>query len=287
MSLLRHGCYYTVMVTVATIPANAEIDVPSDLVVDRRRLDPRIYLAAFISVAVWVSMATGLRPLTSWAIGLLSLALVRNRRDSTRSIPMTRLLSWIGVAALVTFLLHLIFAPDTGGADFSVFGARFELAAARLGGAMALRLIALVLLSFALLSFVSALDLAAGITRLLLRLRRIGVPAMSFFYLSFFLVRMVPGLVEESRLIGMAQRSRGVAMNAGRFHAWRAFPALIIPIFASALRRSDQMALAFASRGFDERHVPFQVTRLQLGRYDCLALGILMLGWLAWLYMRL
>jgi energy-coupling factor transport system permease protein len=119
-----------------------------------------------------------------------------------------------------------------------------------------------------------------------LPLRRIGLPVMSAFFLAFFVIRMVPGLIDESRLILMAQRSRGVGVRAGWFRSWRSTASLVVPIFASALRRSDQMALALASRGFNENHVPLPVRRLQLGAFDFVMLGALIAGWVVWVYIQ-
>ena len=178
-----------------------------------------------------------------------------------------------------------MFGPDDNGAAMTILGLRIEFVAVRLGVAMALRLIALAVLSITLLMLLSPLDLAAGVTRLLLPLRRIGFPVVNLFYLSFLLARMITSLLDESRLISKAHRSRGVMPKRGGLKVWRMYPALIIPVLAAALRRSDTMALAFASRGFDSHRVPVRVTRLRFETPDLIFHALLLSGWITWIYL--
>lgn len=275
------------MSTAATLPADTRIEIRAVRERPSRLPDPRTYLAGFVSIAIWVSTATGLPTLSLWAGGLLMLLLVQLTRYHRRVRSVVPVGTWIVIAALTTILLYALFGTKGDEVRTLIWGLQFSPQAFWLGVAMALRLIALVLLSSILLLSVPALDMAAGMTRLLLPFRRIGVPVTSLFFLSFFLVRMIPSLLQESRLIKMAQRSRRIGTRGGVFRSWQSHPALIIPVFAAALRRSDAMALAFASRGFDTKRVPSRVTQLTLKSIDYILLSTLALAWAVWVYLRL
>lgn len=212
---------------------------------------------------------------------VFALALSQHDSRAVAVSPWT-MLRWVLIAAVLTLTFYAAFGPRVGGEATDVLGFRIERAALLLGVTMAVKLIALLLLSGVLLRQVSPLALAAGLTRLGSPLRHFGIPVSNFFYLSFFLTRMIPDLIQESRMIALAQRSRGAALNR-----WRAYPALALPLFASALRRGDSMALLLASRGFDSDRTPERVLSLRFGAFDFMGLSALVLGWSAWLYLRL
>jgi energy-coupling factor transporter transmembrane protein EcfT len=188
---------------------------------------------------------------------------------------------WVLVAAALTILLYAIFGPTTTGRVVQLAGVRIAIDPLLLGVVMAAKLVALLLLSNVLLRCVSPLALATGITGLLMPLRYLGVPLSNFFYLAFFLTRMIPNLLSESRLIALAQRSRGVPTRT-----WTAYPALALPMFASALRRSDSMTIVLTSRGFDTSRIPAIVSSLRFTATDYLALTILTMGWALWIYLQ-
>ena len=67
-------------------------------------------------------------------------------------------------------------------------------------------------------------------------------------------LRFIPTLLDETERIMKAQSSRGVDFNhGGFFKRFRAIFALIIPLFVSALERSEELANAMIVRGYDPR----------------------------------
>jgi energy-coupling factor transport system permease protein len=244
-------------------------------------------MVGFVSVAVWVSTTTSLISATLIATLILVATLIRNRPSEGEGSRPWLSLVWAVVAGLLTTILYALFGPPGGGEGFRIFGHLISYDAIRLGGLMALRLLALLVLSYLLLISVPPLEMAAGLTRFLVPLRRIGVPVANLYYLTFFLSRMIPSLLQESRMIVLAQRSRSLGSQRSMFGRWREYPARVLPVFSSALRRSDSMALLFASRGFDARRVPARVSALRLGSTDYIALAAIGLCWSIWLYLRL
>ncbi|MEW5701398.1 MAG: energy-coupling factor transporter transmembrane component T, partial [Candidatus Zixiibacteriota bacterium] len=156
-----------------------------------------------------------------------------------------------------------------------------------LGMRMGLRLMALAVLA-ALAALVTApLGMAAGVTRTLLLLRRVGVRVETIFYFVFFVLRMFPLLVRESHAIRLAQQSRGIRFSGSLRARWRSLPALLVPVFAAALRRSDQLALALAARGMDVRRTPAMVLALRFRGIDWFLTVAALAGWAVWLWFRL
>lgn len=261
--------------------------MPAKAAQSRLRLDPRSWIVGFASAAIWTSTTTSLVSAALMTALVLAVTLIRKRpSEGEVNRPWPPLL-WAVVAGVLTTTLYALFGPSGGSDGFKVFGLLLNYDAIRLGGLMALRLLALLALSYLLLTSVPPLEMAAGLTRFLLPLRRVGVAVADLYYLTFFLSRMIPSLLHESRVIALAQRSRGIGSQRGMFGRWREYPARVLPVFASALRRSDSLSLLFASRGFDSSRLPVRVTSLRLEPADFFALAVIGICWSIWLYLRL
>ncbi len=274
------------MATVATLPTEAVSPSTARATGSRRRLDPRVWLVGFASAAIWVSTATSLISTTVIAVMCLIALFVRRRPTRWLAYPWAPL-GWMVFAGLLTVVLYAFFGQSDSADSWRVLGLTINVEALQVGLLMALRLISLLMVSLLMLSSVPALDLAAGSTRFLMPLRELGFAVSNVFYLMYFISRMVPSLVHESRMISLAQMSRGVGAREGTLGRLRSYPARILPIFASALRRSDSMSLLLASRGFDSSRLPRKVTSLKFTQVDYFVLAVIAVGWAVWAYLRL
>lgn len=273
------------MATVATLPAKSISRTPISAIGPGPRRDPRVWIVGFFSVTVWVSTATSLI-LTAVITSLVLVAVVLHRRSNGwLAIPWAPL-GWMVFAGLLTIVLYALFGPSESSDSWRIPGLSINAEAIRIGLLMAIRLVSLLALSLLLLSSVPALDLAAGFTRFLAPLREVGFGITSIFYLTFFLSRMVPSLINESRMISLAQLSRGIDMNEGIIGRARRYPARLLPIFASALRRSDSISLLLASRGFDSSRLPRKVVDLKFTQADYVVLAVIAAGWVVWKYLQ-
>jgi len=82
-------------------------------------------------------------------------------------------------------------------------------------------------------------------------LRKFGFP-YSFAWAISTAYRFIPTLASETETIIAAQKSRGLQIDRGNiFKRTRKMLPLLIPIFASAMRRSWQLAEAIESRGWN------------------------------------
>lgn len=242
--------------------------------------DPRIAIAGFISVVIWISTVDSLATSLIWlSAAFLTLTLATIRHD--RALLWRAFLSAL-VAASLILVLFLLFDPAHGGSPIQIGPLKTSSGSLFAGMRMAARLMSLVLVATLFLAHVDALRLSAGVTKLLMPLRHVGVPVLNVFYFSYFLIAMTPLLVDESRVIRMAQRSRGWNTGSGLWTRLRSTNALILPTLSAGLRRGDQIAMALSARGFSPDIVPSIIKRLRLGMRDWISLAILAGGWVLW-----
>ncbi|MBQ3425835.1 MAG: energy-coupling factor transporter transmembrane protein EcfT [Clostridia bacterium] len=91
--------------------------------------------------------------------------------------------------------------------------------------------------------------LTDGIARLMRPLRRIGVPTDDIAMMISVTLRFIPDFADDAEKIMKAQRARGGSLSEkGLIGRIRAVIPVTVPLFASAIRRSGDLALAMDSR---------------------------------------
>jgi len=123
-----------------------------------------------------------------------------------------------------------------------------------LAGAMLLIRFAGLILCLSLMSFVlSTSELLHGMTRLLSPLNRIGIRTMDFIMIIQVTMRFLPFLAQSAERIAKAQASRGSdwgQKRKGLINRVRQVVPMIIPLFITSLRRSENLALAMDARAY-------------------------------------
>jgi len=117
------------------------------------------------------------------------------------------------------------------------------------GAFMAIRLILLITGTSLLTLTTSPISLTDGIERLLSPFRKIGVPAHELAMMMTIALRFIPTLLEETDKIMKAQMARGADFESGNIinRAKNLVP-LLVPLFISAFRRADELAMAMEAR---------------------------------------
>ncbi|MBQ5842884.1 MAG: energy-coupling factor transporter transmembrane protein EcfT [Clostridia bacterium] len=115
---------------------------------------------------------------------------------------------------------------------------------------MVIRLTSLVTGTSVLLTYTtSPLDLTDGIERLLVPLKKIGVPVHDFAMMMSIALRFIPTLIEETDKIISAQKARGADFESGNIFARaKALIPILVPLFVSAYRRAFELAEAMECR---------------------------------------
>jgi len=129
----------------------------------------------------------------------------------------------------------------------------FRLSAAGLiqGANVVLRLIILIIAAGILTSVTSPMEITSSLRRLFKPLWHVGLPVDILSLIISVAIQFIPVLSEEVETIRKAQTARGARFDSGRLRerAESVFP-LVIPIFLSAFRRADELALAMEARGY-------------------------------------
>ena len=114
---------------------------------------------------------------------------------------------------------------------------------------MAIRLILLITGTSLLTLSTSPISLTDGIERLLSPFKKIGVPAHELAMMMTIALRFIPTLLEETDKIMKAQMARGADFESGNLvkRAKNLVP-LLVPLFISAFRRADDLAMAMEAR---------------------------------------
>jgi energy-coupling factor transport system permease protein len=122
---------------------------------------------------------------------------------------------------------------------------------------MTLRLLLLVITTLLITLTTSPVAFADGIEYLLSPLRRVGVPGHEIAMMMTIALRFIPTLMEESDKIRKAQMARGADFESGSIlRRARNMVPLLVPLFISAFRRADDLAVAMEARcyrGGDKR----------------------------------
>ena len=145
-----------------------------------------------------------------------------------------------------------------------------------LAGRMAIRLTYLVIGSSVMTLTTTPNQLTDGLERLMRPLNKIHVPVHEIAMMMSIALRFIPILLEETDKIMKAQIARGADFENGNLiqKAKNMVP-LLVPLFISAFRRANDLAMAMEARcyhGGDERT---QMKPLHYERRDYLAYGVL------------
>lgn len=91
--------------------------------------------------------------------------------------------------------------------------------------------------------------LTDGLEKMLGGLKKINVPVHEFAMIMAIALRFVPVLTEEMERIMRAQTARGIDFRGGNlFSRLKKLMPILVPLFVSAIRRSNELALAMDAR---------------------------------------
>lgn len=109
-------------------------------------------------------------------------------------------------------------------------------------------------------------------------MKRIHVPVHEFAMIMAIALRFVPILVDELDKIMKAQMARGVDFKEGNLMArLKKLVPIIIPLFVSAVRRSNELALAMDARCYHGGEGRTKMKPLQYKRNDRVAYAFVMI----------
>jgi len=231
------------------------------------RLDPRIKIVLTVVYITALFLAKG------FAAYLLMLAALMTCLFLSKIKPKTALsgLRPVIVIILFTVILSIFFTKGAAIVEFwgiaitkeGVFNAIF----------MASRLIMLIVGTFLLTYTTSPIALTDGLELMLNPLKKIRLPIHELAMMMGIALRFIPTLIEETDKIMSAQKARGANFETGGIiKRAKAILPIIIPLFISAFRRADELAIAMESRCYHGGEGRTRMKTLKTAPRDIIAL---------------
>ena len=244
------------------------------------RLDPRtkILLTAMYIVALFLA-----KQLVGYGIMMVVLAsAIAVSKVKLKTI--FRGLKPIMVIIIITAFLNLFWTPGQtiwkwGFLNLTVEGIWSAIF-------MVLRISMLILCTFLLTYTTSPILLTDGLENLMGPLKKIHVPVHELSMMMSIALRFIPTLIEETDKIMSAQKARGADFDTGGLmDKAKALIPLLVPLFISAFRRADELAVAMECRCYHGGEGRTRLRQLKYRRADvaflvcglavCVAVGVL------------
>ena len=224
------------------------------------RLDPRTKLIAVVLYIVALFLA-------NWFVTYAIMFLVLAGAIAISKVPPKSILRGLKPVLFIvvfTAVLNLFYTPgNTVLAQFWIFTITLE--GVYRAFFMVIRIMMLISGTFLLTYTTSPILLTDGLESLMGPLKKIKVPVHELAMMMSIALRFIPTLIEETDKIMSAQRARGADFDSGSLvQKAKALIPLLVPLFISAFRRADELAVAMECRcyhGGDGR------TRLRQLRY--------------------
>lgn len=175
---------------------------------------------------------------------------------------------------LITVVFNIILTPGEVLCRFGIIKVTKE--GLVLAGRMAIRLVYLVIGSSIMTLTTTPNHLTDGLERLLRPLNKIHVPVHEIAMMMSIALRFIPILLEETDKIMKAQIARGADFENGNLiqKAKNMVP-LLVPLFISAFRRANDLAMAMEARCYHGGDHRTQMKPLHYEKRDYIAFVIL------------
>ena len=243
---------------------------PADSVL--HRLDPRVKLVG--TFAFLISLFVG-KGIAAYAIATVFLAaMIRLSKVPFQMI--VKGLKAIIIILLITVSFNLFLTE--GEVLFQAGFFKVTKEGVSVAFFMALRLIYLVVGASLMTLTTTPNDLTDGLESVLGPLKKVKVPVHEISMMMSIALRFIPILMEETDRIMKAQKARGADFESGNLmEKAKAMVPLLVPLFISAFRRANDLAMAMEARCYRGGEGRTKMKPLHYEAVDRKAYGILVL----------
>ncbi|MCZ0703445.1 energy-coupling factor transport system permease protein [Natronobacillus azotifigens] len=234
------------------------------------RLDPRIKIVIIFCFVVFVFFAN--TALSYGWLTLFAIATAASTKIKARFIAKGLTPVWFLI--IFTFVLHLIVTRE-GTVLFEVFTFPIYSGALIQGFSISLRFFLLILVTSLLTLTTTPIEITDAIESLLHPLKKIKFPVHELALMMSISLRFIPTLMQETEKISKAQASRGVDFKTGPLKdRIQAVVPLLVPLFVSAFKRAEDLAMAMEARGYRGGEGRSKLRELVIRKQDIIALGL-------------
>lgn len=241
---------------------------PADSVI--HKLDPRVKLMAVVLYVISLFTFRGI-----WGFVLVTVALAGMIKLS--KVPfrfMVKGLKAIVIILIITALFNLFLTP--GETLVTVWKLTITKEGLKSAVFMAIRLIYLILGTSTLTLTTTPNQLTDGMEKALRPLNKIHVPVHEVAMMMSIALRFIPILIEETDKIMKAQIARGADFESGNLiKKAKAMVPLLVPLFISAFRRANDLALAMEARCYNGGAGRTKMKPLKYKKADFVSYGVM------------
>ena len=231
------------------------------------RCDPRLKLVGVIAYIIVLFLASNPLGITL-SLGMLVL-LYGMARIPLRLI--LKSLKPILPIILFTAVLNLFFISGEGEPLVQIWVLRIYREGVNYAVLMATRVVALIAGTSLLTYTTSPIVLTDAIESLLRPLQKLHFPVHELAMMMTIALRFIPTLIDETEKIMNAQKARGAKLDNGKFtERIQALIPILIPLFISAFRRADELAMAMECRCYHGGEGRTRLKVLRFGKLDVL-----------------
>lgn len=240
------------------------------------RLDPRtkliltvVYIAALFTAKTWVTYSAVLLVLAA-AVAFSGIPVA----------VMFRGLKPLIFIIMFTVIINLLYNKE-GEALLSFWVISITDKGLVRAGYMVLRIMLLISGTLMLTYTTTPMALTDGLESLLGPLKKLRFPVHELSMMMSIALRFIPTLIDETDRIASAQKARGADFETGKLtDRAKALLPLLIPLFVSAFRRADELAVAMESRCYHggEGRTRMNVLKMRIGDVASLILSAIFLA---------
>lgn len=173
---------------------------------------------------------------------------------------------------LITALLN-IFYVSTGQVLWRWWVLRITTDGLTSAGFLTVRILCLIAGSSLLTYTTGPTTLTAALERLLKPLKLLRVPVHDLAMMMSIALRFIPTLIEETDKLMAAQKARGADLESGNLaQRIKALLPILIPLFASSLRRAIELAMAMECRCYHGGDGRTRMTAMHMAFRDWMAI---------------
>ncbi|WP_100012674.1 energy-coupling factor transporter transmembrane component T family protein [Lentibacillus sediminis] len=230
------------------------------------RLDPRTKITIIFFFVIVVFVANNVPSygiVTAFALGAMFTSRVPIRYILKGLTPV-----WFLI--IFTFILHL-FVTKEGTLFFDFFIFEFYTGGVIQGFAISLRFFLLILVTSLLTLTTTPIEITDAIEEMLDPLKKVRFPVHELALMMSISLRFIPTLMQETEKISKAQSSRGVDFRTGPIkERIKAVVPLLVPLFVSAFKRAEELAMAMEARGYQGGEGRSKLRALKVEKRDIL-----------------
>ena len=228
------------------------------------KMDPRFKLLATV---VYIVILFLINDLLTYALAIAAIGTVM----ALSKVPMKFMFKGVRGIVVIIVITALINMFATRGETVYFQIGIFKLTKEGIifAARMVIRLVMLILASSVLTLTTTPIQLTDAIEYILKPFRKIGVPAHEIAMMMTIALRFIPTLIDETDKIIKAQTARGADFDTGGLlKKAKSLIPILVPLFVSAFRRADELAMAMEARCYRGGDNRTRMNEMAFGKYD-------------------